>query len=209
MALEGTGSRPHSQSRTSCQGDWTIMANVLIGMARAAIATASGVTRSSGVLGNSMIHSTAGQWAIRPMEVVILLLYYEGTKTEGRTDMAKVYATPEGFDPPDFAASIVDGRYNMAKDDEIHADYIERLAEYCRSVNSGDLVGEVVRFPIADGCATYMVWAHRPFALLHLPIHDAWSIPEAHARGLRLSDIRDEIKRSKRIADLFSRKAAV
>jgi hypothetical protein len=121
--------------------------------------------------------------------------------------MAKVYRAPEGYDAPDFADAFVDGRYNMEADDRATSAYIARLAEWCRDRHEGDLVGEVVRFQIADGYAQYMVMSHRPLALIHLPIHDAWSIPEAHARGLRLSDLRKMVEGERRLAELFARKS--
>jgi hypothetical protein len=122
--------------------------------------------------------------------------------------MAKVYSLPAGFEPPDFGQFIVDGRYDREADDRLHKEFIDNLATYAREHNSGDMVGEVVRFPAADGYAQYMVWSHKPLSLIHLPIHDAWQIPEAHARGLRLADIRAEVAREKRLAELFASKRA-
>lgn len=120
----------------------------------------------------------------------------------------KVYAPPEGFDAPSFDDSIVDGRYDRELDDRLHHEYLERLAAEARRRNQGSLVGEVIRFPVADGYAAYMIWSESPFEAIHLPIHDAWQIPEAHARGLRLSDARDMVERDRRIAELFASKGA-
>jgi len=123
--------------------------------------------------------------------------------------MATVYGLPEGFEPPAFEDFIgPDGRYDREKDDQLHRDFIESLREWVKThrVGAGDLMGEVVRFPIADGYAQYMIVGTKPAALMHLPIHDAWEIPEAHARGLRTSDLRDEIMAEKRFAELFARK---
>lgn len=120
--------------------------------------------------------------------------------------MAKIYACPSDIQPPDFGQCFTDGRYDREKDDLLHAEFIARLASRAQRLHSGDLVGKVVRFPYADGSAAYMVWNHRPFELIHLPIHDAWRLPEAHERGLRLSDIRAEVERSERLAALFAAK---
>lgn len=67
--------------------------------------------------------------------------------------------------------------------------------------------GELVRFPMADGYALYMV-AHngKSMALFHCIVGDAWSIPLAHMRGIRVSDIRNEVIRAKNFAKLFARK---
>ena len=122
--------------------------------------------------------------------------------------MAKTYRAPEGYEAPDFMDFMVDGGYDRDADDKAHAAYIDRLATLARSQNKGDLVGEVVRFPAADGYAQYMIWSHSPCTLIHLAIHDAWSIPEAHARGLRISDLRDMVERDRRLAAMFAERQA-
>lgn len=99
--------------------------------------------------------------------------------------MATILAPPEGFDPPEW-----DFKKDREANMKAEADYIERLATWLRSTRQGELVGKVVRFPAADSYAQYMVASEKPLHLVHLPIGDAWQIPAAHARGLRLSDIR-------------------
>jgi hypothetical protein len=118
----------------------------------------------------------------------------------------QVYGLPEGLEPPDFTDSLVDGRYDMKRDDEVHAAFFERVKEALIAIGyTGPLTGEIVRFPIADGNAAYMV-ADRPrgMALIHLPVHDAWQIPDAHARGLRKADIVAQVTAKARWAALFT-----
>lgn len=120
--------------------------------------------------------------------------------------MATIYSPPEGFEPPDFDEAFVDGRYDRAKDDEVHNAYFERLrAEAARCGNTGETVGKIIYFPIADGSAAYMVWKEKPLQLLHLAIHDAWSIPAAHARGIKLADVRAMVDRADAWTDLFAK----
>lgn len=108
--------------------------------------------------------------------------------------MATVFATPKGYDPPTFDDYFIDGNYDRALDDKLTREFFEGLAAYARSVNTGEYVGEVVYFPQGDGAAIYMVWQERPFSLVHIPIHDAWQLPEAHERGLELSDVVPQIE---------------
>lgn len=108
----------------------------------------------------------------------------------------KVYAPPASIPQPGF-------RYETWQQDE--ADYKAKLAEHVRKTGwTGKLSGEVVSFPRADGYAQYMV-AERAgtMALIHLPLGDAWSIPEAHARGLRKADIVALVRQRKAIAAMF------
>ena len=114
----------------------------------------------------------------------------------------KVYAPPiEAGDPPSLGIFMKDGRdaYYAAE-----KQWLDGLAELARKNSSCDLAGEIVRFPIADGYAQYMIWDGR--SMIHLPLGDAWQIPEAHARGLRLADLRENVRRERAIADLFAAK---
>ncbi|TJY57139.1 hypothetical protein E4T66_17155 [Sinimarinibacterium sp. CAU 1509] len=114
--------------------------------------------------------------------------------------MATVYRAPSEFPPPklDFSSGFNSGfaAYQKAEDE-----YIARLATAARAQRpTVDLVGEVVRFQIADGYAQYMVWSTRPLQLVWLELGDAYAIPEAHARGLRLSDIKQLVSMERAFA---------
>lgn len=119
--------------------------------------------------------------------------------------MAKIYSPPAGYEAPSIDDCFVDGHYDRHLDDKIHAEYLARLAEFVKrskrntvaTHKDGDLIGEVVHFPYADGAAAYMVWNVKPLELVHLAIHDAWQLDEAHERGLRVSDIRQIVERDR------------
>lgn len=114
--------------------------------------------------------------------------------------MAKIYSAPKGFEAPE---TDFDNWQTQEKA------YLERLAaEARRNTPNNDLVGEVVRFPMADSHAEYMVWSTKPLALIHLAIGDAWQIPAAHARGLNVSDIRQNVELARRWTALFAEKRA-
>lgn len=109
--------------------------------------------------------------------------------------MTTIYAVPEGFEPPDFMDFFDENhRYDREADDKAHADYFKRFAAHLRTEAKGDIVGEVLYFPHCDGSAAYMVASEKPFSLVHLPIHDAYRLPAAHERGLRLSDARSMVE---------------
>lgn len=101
--------------------------------------------------------------------------------------MAKVYRAP--IDPP-----AIEGIRDFKRYDADCKAYIERLSAMAReragTVAAGSLVGKVVRFQIADGYAQYVVWSERPLQLVHIDVMDGYSISAAHARGLKLADIR-------------------
>ena len=89
------------------------------------------------------------------------------------------------------------GEWDMRPDEPMEA-YLRRtdeaLAELEREsgrvdIEAGEVVGLVVKFPVADGHAVYRVSRASPLTLQHVPFGDAWRVPPAHIRGLRKSDI--------------------
>lgn len=123
--------------------------------------------------------------------------------------MATVYSPPEHLPAPDtFSDEFKDenGRWDFNAVQEAEAAWIESVQAEARKSNTGDLVGEIVRFQVADGYAEYVVWKQKPLQLIHLSHGDGYAIPAAHERGLRLSDVRQNVERSKALAELFGRK---
>ena len=68
--------------------------------------------------------------------------------------------------------------------------YIDTLVALATRANKGGIVGETVRFQIADGYAVYVVWSERPLQLVHVNTGDGYAISGAHMRGLTLADVR-------------------
>jgi hypothetical protein len=62
----------------------------------------------------------------------------------------------------------------------------------------------IIRFGVADGHACYYVRSFRPLVLQHIPYMDAWQVPYAMIRGLRLADVEAQIERASRLDKLFS-----
>lgn len=117
---------------------------------------------------------------------------------------ATIYAAPEEVgDPPEI--EWVQG----ADFDDILAperEWEEKVKEWCRQFGTGALRGEEVRWGRGDGYARYVVYTERPLALIHLGTGDAWEIDDIMRRGLRLSDIRENVKQRQALAEIFGRK---
>lgn len=116
--------------------------------------------------------------------------------------MAIVYAPPEElpFAEPDYAN--YDSDAEQAREDE----YVKKLAEWVRARYKGNLVGEIIRTPYADGYAQYMIMKHSPFSLIHLPLGDAWSAGAIWERGVTLKDARKMVERLAGLRKLFGAK---
>ena len=77
---------------------------------------------------------------------------------------------------------------------ELEEKWLEKVKEGYRKLAKGDLVGEEVRFPIADGYARYMVTKQRPLTVVHLEVGDAWQAHGPTIRGLNLADVRARVE---------------
>lgn len=120
--------------------------------------------------------------------------------------VATVYSPPSSVPLPDFdqfLRSGPNGSFDDAGYDKAWEDAIAKLAALARQNDSaGDLVGQIISFPVADGAAQYMVWKQKPLQLIHLPIGDAYQADAATTRGVRISDIRRQVQFNDAWADL-------
>jgi hypothetical protein len=117
--------------------------------------------------------------------------------------MAKVWKAP--IDPPEISIdALCDGSYR-----EIEAPYLEALAAQARENGSDEAIGKVIRFQRADGYAQYMVWNTRPLELIWLELGDSYAVEAATIRGLNLTEVREQMVREEKMAELFGRRDEV
>lgn len=76
----------------------------------------------------------------------------------------------------------------QAQDDIMHK--LESAS--IKAEKEGKVIGRLMYFGVADGHATYLVVKERPLTLQHVPYGDAWHIPGAHVRGIRVADVRQQ-----------------
>lgn len=122
--------------------------------------------------------------------------------------MAEVFTTPEGFrDPPSYeGADTMQEAFNTLR--EAEEEWLAELVEWCQTNTDSrsELVGEVIHFPRGDGYAQYMVFRTKPLTLLHIPLGDAWDLPDYQLRGLRVKDVRELVRSDRALKDLFASK---
>jgi hypothetical protein len=115
--------------------------------------------------------------------------------------MATVFRAP--IDPPEISLDdLRSGEYQR-----IENEYIDELAALARENGKSPLLGETIKFPRGDGYARYMVWNTRPLQLVWLQLGDAWSVEDALIRGLRVSDVKQQVEAERRMAALFGGEA--
>jgi len=77
---------------------------------------------------------------------------------------------------------------------ELEEKWLEKVKEGYRKLAKGDLIGEEVRFQIADGYARYMVIKQRPLTVVHLDVGDGYQAHGPTIHGLRLGDVEAQVE---------------
>ena len=78
----------------------------------------------------------------------------------------------------------------------------QKVVDFAKAHGSGQYRGEVYRWQIADGYASYVVFRLKPLELIWLNTGDAWSMPDVVARGLTAADVKKQIGFERRWAEL-------
>lgn len=117
--------------------------------------------------------------------------------------MAKIFNPPACIEAPKISFSDIKG-YREACDK-----FVADLKQWCidraaKADVTDENIGEIIRFPVADGYAEYMVAATKPVQLIHLPLWDAWEFQYAHR--LTKKDIVEKVKQQKSLVKLFGSK---
>lgn len=119
----------------------------------------------------------------------------------------KCYAVPDEVKLP--RDIITNGRYDHEATVTEELAFFERLREWLRKAGyNGPDSGGIVQFPVADSYASYMVMdGFGAVGLIHLPLGDAYSIPDAHMRGLTENEVREMVRAHQAREALFADRA--
>lgn len=92
--------------------------------------------------------------------------------------------------------------YDHEKVEADEQEHKKALQQYLKQANfNGSLTGEIVRFPVADGYAEYMVAdAGKVWGLIHLPYGDAYQFPYIHK--ISKTEIKKQIKMNNKMLDI-------
>lgn len=113
--------------------------------------------------------------------------------------MAKIYDAPSQWTAPSIEVFMEQGRDEYERQEK---EYIERVREFCKKRKpKGQLVGEIIRFGVADGYAQYMVAGLRPLELIHLDLGDGYHFQ--YANRLTAADVRQQVEAERKLAELF------
>ena len=111
----------------------------------------------------------------------------------------KVYSIPDALPAPkpDYR------NYDSAKEQARELQHMRDLKEWLLSAGfDGEMTGEIVRFPVADGYARYMLADGSKSALIHLPYGDGYQYTDA--QYLPKAEIVRRIGVDRNLAALFA-----
>jgi hypothetical protein len=114
--------------------------------------------------------------------------------------MAKIFSAPSSISLPQW--SIKKTRQENMAEEKAYLDQLKDMLTKRKPTQK--LVGEIIKFPVADGYAQYMVASMTPLELVHIPLGDAWDFQYAHR--LTKKDVEEKIKNQKAIEELFKKK---
>jgi hypothetical protein len=95
--------------------------------------------------------------------------------------MGKIYSPPKEIgECPRLADYFTGGKFSRDEMFEAEKEWTESLRRWCKENSQDEFAGEIVKEPVADGYAMYMVLSTKPVKLIHLPLGDAWDFRWAH-----------------------------
>lgn len=74
-----------------------------------------------------------------------------------------------------------------------------------KALNEVEKKYPVIAFPRGDGQALYAVKSYDPLQLFHVPYGDAYAVEAALIRGLTAIEVRETVRRGKRLKQMFSK----
>ena len=85
-------------------------------------------------------------------------------------------------------------------------DVMKKLLKASDEIPSGQVVGAILSWGVADGKAFYEVVSEKPLRLQHIPYADGYQVSPILIRGLRIGDVRDMVELNRRRAALWNKK---
>lgn len=122
--------------------------------------------------------------------------------------MATVFAPPVEAREPGFSKFFTASGFDSKAYEEACNEFEKELRAWCKAntKNKGhDLVGEVIGFQVADGYANYMILNVEPAHVIHMPIYDAWSVPDYIISGMGEAQFRQMVDQRRKLEELFGR----
>ena len=122
--------------------------------------------------------------------------------------MAEIYAAPKSIEKPSFSIfsdTSIPAKDRLAKYREAEENYIQQVRDLLKANGyTGKNAGEIIKFPVADSHAMYMVASMKPLKLMHMPLGDEWTFQYDYL--LTAKEVQQKVDQQKSLEKLFSQK---
>lgn len=113
--------------------------------------------------------------------------------------MIKIFKAPSQVKLPEISFEHI----NQYQDDcDVYIEELKALLQ--RGMPKGKNVGEIIKFPVADGYAQYMVASMKPLQLVHIDLWDGWHFEFIHL--ITSKEVQLKIDQEKKLKELFGNK---
>lgn len=82
---------------------------------------------------------------------------------------------------------------------------LNELEGVAARLKPGDIVGGILKFPVADGYALYLVQKAKPLTVQHIAYGDAYRVHDALLRGLTRADVDKQLEGERIFRDFFAK----
>lgn len=114
--------------------------------------------------------------------------------------MAKIYSAPKSIKLPKF--DFLNSNHKKMIEDE--RKYIADLKQHIKEMGYTEVeAGEIIKFPVADGYAQYMILSLKPVRLIHIELGDAYAFQ--YVNLLKAKDVREKLRLQKAFNEIFSK----
>lgn len=93
-------------------------------------------------------------------------------------------------------------------DNSKHVKAFNALQDYADSLTEDQIVGQIIRWQVADGYAYYMVVDDDPLTVSSIPFLDGWQVDPIMIKGLDADDVREKVRQRRAMQNFFKSKQA-
>ena len=115
-----------------------------------------------------------------------------------------IFTPPSSITVPNLVISRSDINKSLVDYRKAEEKFVDDLRNFVIQRKKGKYIGKVVKFPVADGYARYMVASVKPLELVWMPLDDEYQFQ--YIDRLNWSDIKEKVEQQEALNKMFSKK---
>jgi len=113
----------------------------------------------------------------------------------------QIFQGVQGITIPNFDYDIEDTNNRFKVYADASEKYLKDIQAWCKKNGKGKYAGGLIKLPVADGYALYVVYSLRPVKLVHIDIYDGYHSPLID--GVTASKIKQLVDSERKMQELF------